>query len=96
MRPLTKTPSDTIEVMREIEDAAKLKFTGIINNSNLGVDTTPEDIAASLPYIQKISELTSLPCIAVTLHNRASADKLSKEHPEFNFVVIPDSTKKLF
>ena len=34
-RYLTKNPSDTIEVMREIEEAASLKFTGIINNSNI-------------------------------------------------------------
>lgn len=95
-RPLTDTPEQAVEGLREIEACSGLRAEAIINNSNLGVDTTPEDIAASLPYIQKISELTSLPCIAVTLHNRASADKLSKEHPEFNFVVIPDSTKKLF
>lgn len=39
-RPLTTTPEDTIEVMREIEDACRIKFTGIVNCSNLGAETT--------------------------------------------------------
>ncbi len=95
-RPLTDTPEQAVEGLREIEACSGLRAEAIINNSNLGPDTTPEDIATSLPYIRKISELTALPCIAVTLHNAEFADKLSKQHPEFNFVVIPDSTKKLF
>lgn len=59
-RPLTKTPEDAIEVMREIEDAAKLKFTGIVNNSNVGEETTKEDILSSLPYAEKVSKLSGL------------------------------------
>ena len=39
-RPLTRTPEEAMEVMREIEDACKLKFTDIVNNSNLGTETT--------------------------------------------------------
>ena len=33
-RPLTRNANDVIEVMHEIETAGKIKFTGIINNSN--------------------------------------------------------------
>ncbi len=60
-RPLTTTPEDTIEVMREIEGACGIGFTGIVNNSNLGDATTPEDILASLPYIESIAGQTGLP-----------------------------------
>ena len=60
-RPLTTTPEDTIEVMREIEAACGIGFTGIVNNSNLGDLTTPEDVVASLPYIEAISRETGLP-----------------------------------
>ena len=60
-RPLTTTPADTIEVMREIEGACGIGFTGIVNNSNLGDATTPEDILASLPYIESIAAETNLP-----------------------------------
>ncbi|MBQ0070501.1 MAG: hypothetical protein KBS81_01370, partial [Spirochaetales bacterium] len=38
-RPLTQNAQDALEVMREIEYACGLPFTGIINNSNLGRET---------------------------------------------------------
>ena len=60
-RPLTRTPEDALEVMREIEAACGLKFTCIINNSNLGTETTPETILDSVTYIQTLSELSGLP-----------------------------------
>ena len=53
-RPLTRDAESTLEVMREIEFACKIPFTGLVNNSNLGRDTTPEDILASLPYAKSV------------------------------------------
>jgi hypothetical protein len=47
--------------MREIEDACKMKFTCIINNSNLGKETTTETIAASAGFIEKLCTLSGLP-----------------------------------
>ena len=35
-RPLTRTPEEALEVMREIETAGGMKITAIVNNSNLG------------------------------------------------------------
>ena len=60
-RPLTRTPEDALEVMREIEAACGLQFTCIINNSNLGTETTPETILDSSAFIQALSELSGLP-----------------------------------
>ena len=60
-RPLTRTPEDALEVMREIEAACGLRFTCIINNSNLGTETTAQTILDSIPYIQALSELSGLP-----------------------------------
>ena len=65
-RPLTKTPQEAIEVMREIEDACKIKFTAIINNSNLGNLTTAKDVNATLDKAQELSDLTGLPIIYTT------------------------------
>ncbi len=62
-RPLTKTAIDTIEVMREIEAACGIKFTGLVNNSNLGNDTTANDIFKSLNYANEIANLTGLPIV---------------------------------
>ncbi|MBR5155310.1 MAG: hypothetical protein IKW62_02365 [Clostridia bacterium] len=62
-RPLTRNASDVIEVMHEIETAGKIKFTGIINNSNLGEETTAEDVLSSLEYAEEVSKATRLPII---------------------------------
>lgn len=47
-RPLTRDAKSTLEVMREIEEAAKMRFTGIINNSNVGDETTCDDVLSSV------------------------------------------------
>ena len=60
-RPLTKTPELTIEVMQEIEQAAQMRFTSVINNSNLGVETTAEDVLGSMSYAQEVCHLAQLP-----------------------------------
>ena len=65
-RPLTPTAEEALEVMREIETACNLKFTDIINNSNLGPETTAETVLESLDYIQKLSQLSGLPVFAHT------------------------------
>lgn len=66
-RPLTKTPELAVEIKEEIEKACGLKFTGIINNSNLGNLTTADDVTASFEYIDKLSLLTGLPVAYLTV-----------------------------
>jgi len=60
-RPLTRTPEEALEVMREIEAAGGLPFTDIVNNANLAHETTPETVLAAVPYMEKLSELSGLP-----------------------------------
>ena len=68
-RPLTRTPEEALEVMREIEYACKIPFTAIINNSNLGGDTRVEDIEKTKDKAKKLSEISSLPVIYTTVAN---------------------------
>ena len=65
-RPLTATPALCMEVMEEISAAAGIPFTGIVNNSNLGAETTWEDIEKSIPYAKAVSSLTGLPIVMTT------------------------------
>ena len=60
-RPLTRTAEEALEVMREIEAACGLQFTCIVNNSNLGTETTAQTVLDSLEYIQQLSRLSGLP-----------------------------------
>ena len=68
-RPLTRTPEEALEVMQEIEVACGLPFTCIVNNSNLGTETTAQTVLDSLDYIRRLRELSGLP---VWLHTARS------------------------
>ena len=60
-RPLTSTVEDTVEIMREIEQASHLTFSCIVNNSNIGTETTAETVRASIEYAEGVSRATGLP-----------------------------------
>lgn len=66
-RPLTRDCASTLAVMTEIETACGMKFTGIINNSNLGDETTADDVISSAAYADGISEVTGLPVRMTTV-----------------------------
>lgn len=54
-RPLTTTVEEAYEVFREIEFASKLKFTKIVNNSNLGSQTTVEDVLNTVKLCEELA-----------------------------------------
>ena len=72
-RPLTRTPEDAMEVMAEIEAACGLKFTDLINNTNLGSETTAETVLAAENYMQELSRLSGLPIFATTATEEVAA-----------------------
>ena len=80
-RPLTRTPEDALEVMREIEEACGLKFTDIVNNANLGTETTPEMVLEALPYMEKLSALSGLPIFAHTARTEVAEALSGKLEP---------------
>ena len=69
-RPLTQDAESTVEVLREIENAMGMKFTGLINNSNLGELTEAEDVLGSVEYASRVSALTSLPVAMTSVSER--------------------------
>ncbi|MGN1012184.1 MAG: hypothetical protein ACI4QO_08880 [Clostridia bacterium] len=66
-RPLTADEKDAVAIMKEIEEAGHLPFTAIVNNSNLGKETTAEDVLASVPYAEKMAKDTGLPLLLTTV-----------------------------
>ena len=68
-RPLTRDAASTMEVMREIEMAGGIRFTGLINNSNLGELTTPDDVLASVGYAEEVSRLSGLPVVMTSVRS---------------------------
>ena len=65
-RPLTRNAQEALEVMREIEAASGIKFTAIVNNSNIGEQTTAHDVLQTVGEAAKLSELCNAPVIMTT------------------------------
>lgn len=66
-RVLSQTPEEALALLREIETASRLKATGLVNNSHLGVETTLETLLGGLDFAHKTAELTGLPLLYSTV-----------------------------
>ncbi len=55
--------NDITENIRQIETASRLQCTGLVNNSNLGDDTSSDILFKSLAYADKISGKTKIPIV---------------------------------
>ncbi len=82
-RPLTPTAVDTIEIMREIEYASRIPFTGIVNNSNLGVETTKQTVINSFDYAREASRLSGLPIVATAYPDYPEFESFKELGDEF-------------
>jgi hypothetical protein len=71
-RPLTRTAEEALEVMREIEDAAGMRCTGIVNNSNLGAETTAREVEATANAAEELANLSGLPVVFTSFDAKLS------------------------
>ena len=83
-RPLTPDAPSVIEVMREIEAACGIPFTGIVNNSNLAGETTAEDVLGSEKFAEKVCELSGLPLVLTTVEDSLYDELKDKISPLFS------------
>ena len=72
-RPLTRTADSVIEVKNEIELASGMRFSGIVNNSNLGALTTAADIVATDAIARELSEKTGLKLLTTCVREDLAA-----------------------
>ena len=77
-RPLTRTAAEVAEVRYEIEAASGLRFTGVINNSNLGALTTAETVLSSVQFGLDCAEATGLPLAATSIDHTLLAELTGK------------------
>ena len=80
-RPLTRTPEEALEVMKEIEAACGLAFTDLVNNANLGPETTPETVLSATAYMEQLSKLSGLPIFAHTAESYVAEQLAGKLEP---------------
>lgn len=68
-RYLTERPEETLELMYEIEAVSRMRHTGIVNNSNLGRETTADTVQQALPYAEETAAQAKLPLVYTTYRN---------------------------
>lgn len=90
-RPLTETPEDALDSMREVEDCSRMKLTGMINTSNLGAETDAEVIISTLESAKKLSELSGVPLLAT-----AALSDIAEKLDIPDLFPILDATKHMY
>jgi hypothetical protein len=73
-RPYVSTLTGAQETLLEIEKASRLKITGIINNSNVGSETTIEDVLKGMELSKNLSRELNIPLLYTTLSPQLNAE----------------------
>jgi hypothetical protein len=60
-RPFAETPDDIVRMLREIERIARVAVTGLVSNTHLIDETTPEVLQAGVRLADEVSVRTGLP-----------------------------------
>ena len=81
-RPLSRTADMALEIMQEIETAGGITFTAIINNTNLGRETTWETVAASRTEAEKLSQISGLPLLFTSVEASVLPPQY-RENPDY-------------
>ena len=92
-RPLTENSDEMTSLMYEIERSSHLKCTALINNSNLGTETSVSDISATFEEASSVSEKTGLLLKYVCVKESLSDGVDSKDVSVFPIII---DTKKYF
>lgn len=81
-RPYVSTVEGAISTVEEIEKAARLKITGIINNSNIGSETTIEDIKHGYELSSAVAANLEVPFLYTTIseHLKQQAEEFAQQH----------------
>ncbi|MDR3645089.1 MAG: ParA family protein, partial [Clostridia bacterium] len=60
-RPLTQTPQQAVDILREIERASRIPADALVNNTNLAIETDADVIGDSAAYARAVSSISGLP-----------------------------------
>ena len=94
-RPLTSTVEDTLVILKEIEAASGIPFTGLVNNSNLGPETDLKVLTDSFDYASEVSRQASIPIFATTCPNSLEFKGVSDFGEKNGLLIKLDLQKKI-
>lgn len=86
-RHLTETATEAADMLYAIEKSSRMKVTCIVNNSNLGNETTTQDILDSYAYGEEISAITHLP-LKFTTAPRLTKNAALEKIPNLRYLDI--------
>ena len=85
-RPLTRDAAALLAIKNEIEAAAHVPFTGLVNSTNLGAETTPEVISSSFPLMRRLRDALALPVVMTAVREDIPLDVPEDMGPRFDVV----------
>ncbi len=91
-RPLTEEIDDAEFILREIEWSGRLRATGIVNNSNIGAETTAKDILETDAWCRELAEKSGLPLVCTCAMSSLDGDLDTLD----NVFYIENATKQMF
>ena len=62
-RPLSGSVERIINLKEEMEAHSRLKVTGFVNNTNLAVATTPQELRDGYEMLKQVSDITGVPVL---------------------------------
>ena len=81
-RYLTSDSGEAVSLMYEIEKASRMHHTAVVNNTNLGCETTAETVRESAEFAEEVCKKTGLPLAFTTIpENIADRESISEIFP---------------
>jgi hypothetical protein len=78
-RPLSRNVEDLLGYVQEIERAARLKFTGLVCNPNIGAQTSENTVREGYAVVQQLSEALGLPIVMTAVMQGLAVDVPGKK-----------------
>ena len=66
-RPLTRDVGGLLQIKHEIEKAAGIRFSGMVNNTNLGEGTTADIVKEHMGLVREMSRALALPIVITAI-----------------------------
>lgn len=81
-RPYVSTLDGALFTVEQIEKASRLQVTGIINNSNIGIETRMQDIQAGFELANELAESLKIPLLytSISKHLKDEAQEFATNH----------------
>ncbi len=83
-RPLTETADEITAGLRDIEAASRLRFTALVNNTNLSVETTADTVRHSVKEVNSAAEAMGLEVKFISV-----PQSIANDLPEYKEKLFP-------